>query len=80
MDDLEAQLVMYLDGRHDVHRARQAIAAGGHGLLAGSIGYWAPGTGRREANALSHTLRVAAIVLPLLAGWLAYWRLRRPAA
>ncbi|MEQ8844602.1 MAG: hypothetical protein RIB58_07080 [Phycisphaerales bacterium] len=80
MDDLEAQLVMYLDGRHDVHRARQAIPGGGHGLLAGSMSYWVPGAGRREANAVSHALRVAAIVLPLLAGWLAYWRLRRPAA
>lgn len=80
MDDLEAQLVMDLDGRHDVHRARQAIPGGGHGLLAGSMSYWVPGAGRREANAVSHALRVAAIVLPLLAGWLAYWRLRRPAA
>lgn len=80
MDDLEAQLVMYLDGRHDVHRARQAIPGGGHGLLAGSISYWAPGAGRRDANAFSHALRVAAIVLPLLAGALVYGRLKRPAA
>ncbi|MFI4917484.1 MAG: hypothetical protein ACIAS6_13380 [Phycisphaerales bacterium JB060] len=79
MDDLEAQLVMYLDGRHNVHRARPAIPGGGHGLLASSIGYWAPGAGRRDANAFSHALGLAAIALPLLAGWLAYRRMTRPA-
>ncbi|MFI4917482.1 MAG: hypothetical protein ACIAS6_13370 [Phycisphaerales bacterium JB060] len=72
---MKTQLEMYLDGRHEVHRARPAVAGGGHGLLGGSMAIWTPRPWNGDANGCSTVFRVLAIVLPVAIAGVVYIRL-----